>query len=160
MTTWEPGDQIRTVRYERTVEIVYEGEPPPLPLPSDAQTTRRRLAVALEQRRDLHEEASLPLALEIVRGVLAGQWVVADHFEDADRRFVIAQRSRAGDGRALSERERQVLAFAVRGHSNKYVALELGLTPSTVATHLRRAMSKLHVDSREALIQALPLEEG
>jgi DNA-binding NarL/FixJ family response regulator len=157
--TWEPGDQIQTVRYERTVEIVYEGDPPPLPPPTDPQTMRRRLALMLERRRDLHDEASLPLALEIVRGVLSGEWVVTDHFEGDDRRFVIVQRGQAGDGRALSERERQVLAFAIRGHSNKFVAFELGLTPSTVATHLRRAMSKLRVESREALIQALPFEE-
>lgn len=98
------------------------------------------------------------LAVQALRGVLAGEWLVTDYFESAHRRLLIAQRCRPGDVRALGARERQVLALVLQGHSNKFVALELGLAPSTVATHLRRAMIKLHVDSREALIQSLSVD--
>ena len=127
-------------------------------LPSTPAAARRQLAVALEERRELRASSSPELAAEAVRGILAGEWKILDHFEGSQRRFLVAQRCRAGDARALSARERQVLALAVRGHSNKFVAFELGLTSSTVATHLRRSMAKLHVESREALIQALSID--
>lgn len=124
---------------------------------AEVDAPRRQLALALE--RDLHASSSPALAVEVVRGILAGEWAIADHFEGEQRRFIVAQRCRAGDGRALSERERQVLELALRGHSNKFVAFELGLTCSTVSTHLRRVMAKLRVASREAMIQMLPMEE-
>lgn len=155
----ESGRRVRQVRYKRTLEVSFEGyeeeaelEPGPGP---DPQHARRSIALGLEDRSDLHAYASGSFAEEICRGVLDGTWVITDHFEHDMRRFLIAERCREGDGRALTERERQVLELALRGHSNKYIGLDLGLTASTVATHLRRTMSKLGVESREALIQAL-----
>lgn len=137
-----------------------EPPPPPMtPMPAcTPMTRRRRQAEALERQRTAMSAPSHPLAAEVMRGVMSGEWVITDHFQGEGRRFLIVQRCRAGDGRALSEREREVLALALQGHSNKFVAYELGLTSSTVATHLRRAMAKLRVESREALIQALTIE--
>lgn len=45
----------------------------------------------------------------------------------------------------LSEREKQVLALLVKGHSYKMVAAELGLSIHTVDTHIRHIYEKLHV---------------
>jgi DNA-binding CsgD family transcriptional regulator len=45
----------------------------------------------------------------------------------------------------LSQREREVLAFAEFGHSNKHIAHSLGLSISTVSTVLTRARRKLDV---------------
>jgi DNA-binding CsgD family transcriptional regulator len=133
--------------------------PPATPMPACTPTTRRRRqAEALERQHAPMAAPTFPLAAEVMRGVMAGEWVITDHFQGEGRRFLIVQRCRAGDGRALSEREREVLALALQGHSNKFVAYELGLTSSTVATHLRRAMAKLRVESREALIQALTID--
>lgn len=129
---------------------------PELPPPSTVAEARRRLALSLERQPELRASASAELADEVMRGVLNGRWAIADHFEGEERRFVIARRCSEGDGRALSEREREVLALAVQGHSNKAIAYELGLTSSTVATHLRRILAKLHIESREELIQILP----
>jgi DNA-binding NarL/FixJ family response regulator len=53
---------------------------------------------------------------------------------------------------SLSAREQQVVLQASQGHSNKRIAIELGLTESTVATHLRRALGKLGLRSRRELI--------
>lgn len=122
------------------------------------ESTQRRLARSLEREPELAAGASAELADEVMRGILNGEWAITDHFEGETRRFVVVRRCREGDGRPLSEREREVLALAVQGHSNKVIAFELGLTPSTVATHLRRIMAKLHIQSRETLIQVLPYE--
>jgi DNA-binding CsgD family transcriptional regulator len=59
----------------------------------------------------------------------------------------------------LSGREQQVVLQAIQGHSNKLIAIELGLTESTVATHLRRALGKLGLRSRRELILDLQAAE-
>lgn len=152
-------EHVRSLRSERGVEMVYDDSATPeIPPPTTLAEARRRLALSLERQPELRASASAELADEVMRGVLNGRWAIADHFEGEERRFVIAQRCRQGDGRALSEREREVLALAVQGHGNKAIAYELGLTPSTVATHLRRTLAKLHLESREELIQVLPYE--
>lgn len=56
----------------------------------------------------------------------------------------------------LSEREKQVLALLVKGHSYKMVAVDLGLSYHTVDSHIRRIYEKLHVrSSTEAVSKAL-----
>ena len=47
------------------------------------------------------------------------------------------------DPRALTERERQIVAYADLGQSNKLIAYQLGLSPSTVGVHLAHAREKL-----------------
>jgi DNA-binding CsgD family transcriptional regulator len=150
---------IRRIRYERRVEVSIEApsDSPSWESASLAGFARRQMALRLEQGRDLHFQPLPSIASEVYQGVLSGRWVITDHFEDEARRFLIAEPCQIGDGRALTERERQVLELALQGHSNKFIGLDLGLTPSTVATHLRRTMTKLGVDSRETLIQALLL---
>jgi DNA-binding CsgD family transcriptional regulator len=45
-----------------------------------------------------------------------------------------------------------VLAYAVLGHSNKYIGYMLGLAASTVGEHLANAQRKLAAGSRRELI--------
>lgn len=54
----------------------------------------------------------------------------------------------------LSAQERRVLVELARGHSNKFIAYDLGLATSTVAALLARAARKLGCTSRVALIRA------
>jgi DNA-binding CsgD family transcriptional regulator len=54
----------------------------------------------------------------------------------------------------LSEREAQVVGAAAMGHANKTIAYELGISISSVATHLRRAAAKLGTGSRAEIIRA------
>ena len=45
------------------------------------------------------------------------------------------------------------LAIAALGHQNKYIGHELGLAPSTVATHLESLRKKLGLSSRREIIE-------
>ncbi len=49
---------------------------------------------------------------------------------------------------ALSERERQILGFLVRGHSNQMIAAKLSISANTVDTYVRRCFDKLDVNDR------------
>jgi DNA-binding NarL/FixJ family response regulator len=52
----------------------------------------------------------------------------------------------------LTSREREVLQAAVRGLDNQQIADELFISPLTAKTHINRAMMKLGVSDRAALI--------
>lgn len=49
---------------------------------------------------------------------------------------------------SLSERERQILGFVVRRHSNQMFAAQLSISPNTVNTYVRRCFEKLDVHDR------------
>lgn len=53
----------------------------------------------------------------------------------------------------LSPRERQTLALAVQGLSNKEIAAHMGVSPNTVKSFLRLIMGKMGVSSRVGLIR-------
>ena len=55
------------------------------------------------------------------------------------------------DPLTLTEREEDVAALVVRGHTNKEVAAELFLTEKTVEYHLSKIYTKLAVRSRQEL---------
>lgn len=57
---------------------------------------------------------------------------------------------------ALSEREREILRLIARGLSNKAIARTLGISPSTVKTHVESLLAKLQASDRtEAAVKAL-----
>jgi NarL family two-component system response regulator LiaR len=59
-------------------------------------------------------------------------------------------------GHDLSDREREVLSWIARGHSNAEIAQELTLSTSTVKNHVSSILSKLQVSSRtEAALLAI-----
>jgi FixJ family two-component response regulator len=60
---------------------------------------------------------------------------------------------------SLSERERQVLAFLLEGHSNKSMGKELNLSPRTIEDYRLNALRKLGVASTSAAIR-IGLEAG
>lgn len=94
-------------------------------------------------------------ALALWQGLVDGRWSLVDSVEADGRRFILARRNepRVRDPKALTERERQVLAYVAMGHTNKYVAYQLGLSTPTVATHLEGARRKLGARSRLELIE-------
>ncbi|CAN5640093.1 hypothetical protein BH09MYX1_BH09MYX1_30040 [soil metagenome] len=105
-------------------------------------------------------------ALERVRGTTreVGDWKplvdarcsLVDHFESDGKRFLVAVRNDAPLAGLydMTLRERQVVGFALLGHPNKVIAYELGIATSTVGVLLGRAMKKLGVKNRAALIAA------
>ena len=60
--------------------------------------------------------------------------------------------------RPLSHREREILALAVTGLTNRQIAARLHVTQSTVRTHLWWAFGRLGVHSRgeAVLLRAVP----
>ncbi|MGW6007408.1 response regulator [Streptomyces sp. NPDC055210] len=54
--------------------------------------------------------------------------------------------------KALTEREREVMALAAHGKSNTEIADQLVLSPLTVRSHIQRAMNKLHAHDRAQLV--------
>jgi NarL family two-component system response regulator LiaR len=85
---------------------------------------------------------------EAIRRVSAGESllhpsVAANLVRELQRR---KPRSAAAD--ELTERETQVLAEIARGHSNKEIALALGIAEKTVKTHVGNILQKLHLADR------------
>jgi DNA-binding NarL/FixJ family response regulator len=60
---------------------------------------------------------------------------------------------------ALSEREAEVIKQVARGHTNQEIADRLGLSVKTVETYRARAMEKLGLANRAALVR-YALEKG
>src|SRR5690606_17268335 len=84
-------------------------------------------------------------ALEVWRGLVDGTWSIVDRHDRDGRRYVVAVPNEVAppDPRGLSRREAQVAALAAEGYSDKWIAYALGLSRTTVATHLHAAMRKL-----------------
>jgi DNA-binding NarL/FixJ family response regulator len=58
----------------------------------------------------------------------------------------------------LTEREIEVLALVGRGHTNKAIGVQLGISDRTVQGHLAHIFTKLHASSRtEAVMRAVSL---
>jgi DNA-binding CsgD family transcriptional regulator len=83
---------------------------------------------------------------------MASGW---DQCDSDGKRYVLARRNAPDvrDPKALTGRERTVLAFAAMGHQDKCIGYLLGLAPSTISGHLRSAQRKLGLASRADLIR-------
>jgi len=86
--------------------------------------------------------------LAAVKDVYAGGAPMTSHIA----RKVVQSFKRAGaepdQDRQLSPRERDVLDYLVKGYSYKEVAEQMGISYSTVHTHIEHIYHKLHVQSR------------
>jgi two-component system, LuxR family, response regulator FixJ len=69
-----------------------------------------------------------------------------DQLEQAGRRHARAEEARA-KLKVLTGREHEVLQGLVRGHPNKTIAYDLGISPRTVEIHRSNLMTKLEVAS-------------
>ncbi len=122
---------------------------------TSARNALRAAAVALDTARgDLRaEDADRSLALW--RSLVAARWSFIDEFDRRGRRYFIAH---ANDPPLtgcpeLTRREQLVAEYVALGHANKFIAYELGLSTSSVATYLKRAMTKLGIATRLDLIE-------
>jgi DNA-binding CsgD family transcriptional regulator len=132
-----------------------------------AQTRPARAALvravkALERARGSLRRRNPEEALAIWRAMVSGRWSLLDHVDSDSRRYVLAHRNdpQAPDARGLTLRERQVVAYVALGHSNKVIAYELGLSTSTVGSHLARARAKLALPSAAALRRGKARTDG
>src|SRR5262245_50071448 len=84
---------------------------------------------------------------------LTRAWTIVAEFSEGAQRYVLL---RLGDPTDMhTKRERQVLARAALGQTNKVIAYDLGLSDSTVRVHVARACAKLGVETRGEAIEAM-----
>lgn len=129
---------------------------------ADGSVARRLLAhagrsIGLARARSLDEEE----AVSVWRALWAGRWTLVDREERGGRCYLVARKNDpyVAEPRALSPRERQVLAYAQLGHSQKLIGFELGLSPSTVAAHLASGLRKLGLRDRIELARLPKMHE-
>ena len=104
--------------------------------------------------------ATVDLAIETLVDLNAVHFFRKDKFDRREFARVV-KREAMGGGRSqfaaavlevLSEREQEVLALLVEGHTNKQIAETLTITVNTVKKHLQSIFTKLNVDSRAAAV--------
>ncbi len=90
------------------------------------------------------------------RATVQAQWSLVDWLDHDGKRFVLVEENAVPvvGRKALTNRERQVVACAAMGHSNKLIAYDLGLSVGSVSVLLTRAARKLGVSGRVALVRA------
>ena len=122
----------------------------------------RRAAIAIDRARTRAGRADANAALDLWQGLVAGRWSLVDRFDSDGRRFLVARRNDPDvpDPRALTRRERQVLAYAAMGQPLKLIAYALGLSVSTIALYRGRAMRKLGLTSTAEVVRMFAQERA
>ena len=101
-----------------------------------ARASLRAQVLRIERARVTRDQDD---ALDLWRGMADGRWSVVDEFDTDGKRFFVARENlrAAAAPRALTEREKQMLALLAEGKNNKLIGYELGLSPSRVSTGVR-----------------------
>lgn len=84
--------------------------------------------------------------------------VIFESDVDGVHYYLVRARPKSDHLMSLSSREQEITKLVAAGLPNKCIAKQLGISPWTVATHLRRIFCKLGVTSRAAMV-AKVLEE-
>jgi DNA-binding NarL/FixJ family response regulator len=118
--------------------------------------------VSMDRARGRLRKSDPERALGTWKGLVAARWTLVECFESDGRRYVLARENEPAPSfhAALSDRERQVLANAALGRSNKEIAYALGLADSTVRVLLSRAAKKLRASTREELVRRFEALSG
>jgi DNA-binding NarL/FixJ family response regulator len=96
--------------------------------------------------------------VDAVRHVLAGGSLMHPNLVLSLLEHEVVARHTAPCGAGLTPRERDVLRLVVLGETNRQIAQTLGLTLSTVKTHVEHLIAKLDVSHRtQAAVRAMEL---
>lgn len=119
-----------------------------------------RLASALSAGVDgyLLKDMSAEALKQSLRLVMMGEKVFPTDLADLliNNRFVTQNGGATERSSTLSDRETEILACLVNGHSNKAIANRLQITEGTVKVHLKGVLKKIHAQNRtQAAIWAL-----
>ncbi len=111
----------------------------------------------MERARGPMRRADPDGAVELWRTLVDAELTLLDHFERGGKRYVVAVANPPASVAAralasLAPRERQVVAAAAAGRTNKLIAYELGIADSTVRVLLARAARRLGASSRQELV--------
>lgn len=141
-------DRGRCVHVERSVEAK---------LPA-----LREAVAAVDRARSLACQDDPTQALELWAGLFAGEYSFVDRFDTDGRRFLVAKRNapELADDRALTRRERHAVVALLQCQTQSLAAYALGLSLSTLRTHLLRAMRKLGVKSLDGLFEVAGVLAG
>jgi DNA-binding CsgD family transcriptional regulator len=120
-----------------------------------ARAALRDAAIQADRSRGPMRESDPEKALELWKALVRGRWSTVDWFDSDGRRFILGlpNAPNANDPRGLTEREHQVVAYALSGQTNKLVAYQLGLSTGRVSTLMGSAMRKLGMHTRAQLIK-------
>ncbi|HWZ88887.1 MAG TPA: LuxR C-terminal-related transcriptional regulator [Polyangiaceae bacterium] len=115
----------------------------------------REAARACERARTVLPREGPREALAIWEDLVSGRWSLVDRFSSDGRCHLIARRNdpEAQVSSALTRREQQLVGCALLGHSNKFMAYELGVSQSNVSECIKCACAKLGVGSTAELLQ-------
>jgi two-component system nitrate/nitrite response regulator NarL len=93
--------------------------------------------------------------VDSIKRALKGELVVAPAMATKLTHLLGAQGGRE-EGRALTERELEILGYIAQGMSNKGIAKALDISHDTVKLHVRHILAKLNLSSRvEAAVYAV-----
>jgi len=112
----------------------------------------------MRQRDSLEREPAPASAVpaEVIWGeVTGGRFQVVDWYDRDGRRYVVTRRATGTTTQGLTERQRLALARRSAGAALKVVAFELGVSLSTVARDIERAMAHLGLKSQGDLAAVL-----
>jgi DNA-binding CsgD family transcriptional regulator len=113
-----------------------------------------RFVRALDKARARDARGEEEELLSLWHGLINGRWSVFDQIDSDGKHYVLIYENdpEAAGPRRLTPREIQVATYAAQGHTDKIISYELGISRTTVATHLRSALSKLGLRRRSELI--------
>jgi DNA-binding CsgD family transcriptional regulator len=112
-------------------------------------------ALAISKARGSLRAREPEQAVEEWKGLIAARWTLLDVSESDGRKYLVARENqpRLLGPNSLTDREQQVVAFAVLGLHNKLIAYNLGISHSTVRVLIARAAGKLQAHSRQELLR-------
>jgi len=86
-----------------------------------------------------------------------GRYTLIDRFDTDGRKYVVAYENppNVRDPRGLTRTEAAIASWARRGHAQKLIAYELGLSLGTVSGLLARVFAKMKVRTRAELVERL-----
>lgn len=121
------------------------------------RSAREALVAAVrdvERARTARERADPERALELWKGLVAGEWSLVDQWESDGRRYLAAYRNRPElrDPRGLTPLESLVLRYASLACSNKEIAFTLGISLASVESAVRQLLRKLRCRRRSDLV--------
>jgi len=114
--------------------------------PATTDTAREQLQEGLVRMERARSRAvNGEEAVALWKALVDGRWSIVEHFERDGKRYYLAHRNdpALAPDRALTQRERQVVAYTELGYSNKLIAYALGVSTSNVSTLLTAARRKL-----------------
>lgn len=113
-----------------------------------------RAAASIDRARVRDRRTDIPALLDAWRSVYERRWTLMETVETDGRRLMLARVNPPAEHptAGTSQRERQVAELLTRGVSQKAIAFELQVAPSTVSFHVRNLLRKLGVASVAELV--------